>query len=107
MGSGGQRRRGTGRTLGRAGAAASERARLVRESKRARELGAGCGDGALARERAGALGRELMLGCAREGGRAVGEGVGWAGFWLLAGYSVLVLVFLFFFKPHTNYFEFK
>ena len=67
---------------GRGGATAGERARLVRESKRTRGLGAGCRDRALARERAGALGRELMLGCAREGGRAVGEGVGWAGFWL-------------------------
>ena len=57
------------------------------------------GAGLLALDWAGALGRELMLDYAREGGRAVGEGVGWAGFWLWAGYRVLVLVFLFFFKP--------
>ena len=56
------------------------------------------GAGLLALDWAGALGRELMLGCAREGGRAVGEGVGWAGFWLWAGYRVLVFVFFFSFS---------
>ena len=70
-----------------------------RRGERAVRGHARMGAGLLALDWAGALGRELMLGCAREGVRAVGEGVGWAGFWLWAGYGVLVFVFLFFFKP--------